>query len=164
VLYRYTPNRKGERCRAHLAGFRGHLHADGYSGFADLYEGADARPPASPIHQFSELDHPRRPRPNQFGRNGRQRSERSICRGSPRQIEHDRQPGIFDAHIWGGFNARRQAAIMYTLIRTSKLNGVEPEAWLCDVLGRIGSHPINRLDELLPWHWAKAGDAGKLAA
>jgi len=34
--YRYTPDRKCERCRAHLAAFRGHLHADGYAGFADL--------------------------------------------------------------------------------------------------------------------------------
>ena len=46
-------------------------------------------------HQFSELDHPRRPHPNQFGRNGRLRTERSDCRGSPRQSEHDRQLGNF---------------------------------------------------------------------
>jgi len=38
VLYRYTPDRKGERCREHLAPFAGHLHADGYAGFAELYE------------------------------------------------------------------------------------------------------------------------------
>ncbi|MBV9018640.1 MAG: IS66 family transposase, partial [Alphaproteobacteria bacterium] len=38
VFYQYTPDRKGEHCRAHLAAFTGHLHADGYSGFAQLYE------------------------------------------------------------------------------------------------------------------------------
>ena len=43
-----------------------------------------------------------------------------------------------------------RAAIMYTLIRTAKLNGLEPEAWPRDILSRIGAHPINRLDELLP--------------
>ena len=42
VLYRYTPDRKGEHCRAHLASFAGHLHADGYSGFNELYEEKDA--------------------------------------------------------------------------------------------------------------------------
>ncbi len=44
VLYRYTPDRKGEHCRDHLASFAGHLHADGYSGFAELYRDKDARP------------------------------------------------------------------------------------------------------------------------
>ena len=45
VLYRYTPDRKGERCHAHLASFRGHLHADGYAGFAELYDVAGMGPP-----------------------------------------------------------------------------------------------------------------------
>jgi transposase len=44
VLYRYTPDRKGEHCRDHLASFAGHLHADGYSGFAELYRDKDAKP------------------------------------------------------------------------------------------------------------------------
>ena len=53
---------------------------------------------------------------------------------------------------------------MYTLIRTAKLNGIEPEAWLRDVLGRVSDHPINRVDELLPWHWAPRAGTVKLAA
>ena len=48
-----------------------------------------------------------------------------------------------------------RAAIFYTLIRSAKLNGVEPEAYLRDVLTRIGEHPINRIDELLPWNIAR---------
>ena len=47
----------------------------------------------------------------------------------------------------------RRAAIIYTLIGTAKLNAVDPQAWLADVLERIASHPIQRLAELLPWHW-----------
>lgn len=46
-----------------------------------------------------------------------------------------------------------RAAGFYTLIRTARLNGVEPEAWLTDVIARIGGHPINRLAEMLPWNW-----------
>ena len=46
-----------------------------------------------------------------------------------------------------------RAAAMYTLIGTAKLNDVDPQAWLADVLGRIAETPQNRLDELLPWNW-----------
>lgn len=46
---------------------------------------------------------------------------------------------------------------MYSLIETAKLNGVNPQAWLADVLARIGKgHPINRIEELLPWNWLTA--------
>src|SRR3954468_18033829 len=44
----------------------------------------------------------------------------------------------------------RSAAIAYTLIETAKLNGINPQAWLTDVLGRITDHKITRIDELLP--------------
>ena len=42
---------------------------------------------------------------------------------------------------------------MFTLIETAKLNNVDPQAWLADVLCRINDHPAARLQELLPWHW-----------
>ena len=42
---------------------------------------------------------------------------------------------------------------MYSLITTAKLNDVDPQAWLADVLRRINDHPASRLDELLPWKW-----------
>ena len=52
--------------------------------------------------------------------------------------------------------AASRAAIAYTLIETAKLNGVDPQAWLTDVLGRIADHKITRIDELLPWRYAAA--------
>ena len=42
---------------------------------------------------------------------------------------------------------------MYTLIGTAKLNDVDPQAWLADVLACIAELPQTRLHELLPWHW-----------
>ena len=44
--------------------------------------------------------------------------------------------------------------VAYTLVETAKLNGVEPQAWLTNVLGRIADK-INRIDELLPWRYAQ---------
>ena len=54
----------------------------------------------------------------------------------------------------GSERGGRLAAIVYTLIETAKLNGVDPQAWLTDVLGRIADHKITRLDELMPWSYA----------
>jgi len=53
----------------------------------------------------------------------------------------------------GSNNGGKLAAIAYTLIETAKLNRVDPQAWLTDVLGRIADHKINRIDELLPWRY-----------
>jgi transposase len=46
-----------------------------------------------------------------------------------------------------------RAALMYTLIQTARLNDVDPQAWLADVLARLNEHPIRNLDQLLPWTW-----------
>ena len=45
----------------------------------------------------------------------------------------------------------KSVAIAYTLIETTKMNEVNPEAWLASVLERIQDHPVNRIAELLPW-------------
>jgi transposase len=41
------------------------------------------------------------------------------------------------------------------LIETAKLNGINPQAWLTNVLARIADHKINRIDELFPWRYAQ---------
>ena len=46
-----------------------------------------------------------------------------------------------------------RAAVMLTLIGTAKLNDIDPQAWLADVLKRIAEHPAKKLDQLLPWQW-----------
>ena len=56
----------------------------------------------------------------------------------------------------GSKGGGKSAAIAYTLIETAKLNGVDPQAWLTDVLGRIADHKNPRIDELLPWRYAAA--------
>jgi transposase len=56
----------------------------------------------------------------------------------------------------GGLQATLTAAVLYTLIQSARLGGVDPQAWLADVLTRIADHPARRLDELLPWNWRKS--------
>ena len=53
---------------------------------------------------------------------------------------------------------------MYTLIETAKLNGVDPQAWLADVLARIADTPLSRLPDLLPWNWRPAERPTAIAA
>lgn len=232
VLYRYTPDRKGEHCRTHLALFRGHLHADGYSGFQELYESAQGmsaavtevacwaharryffdvhRQNGSPIAKEAldkigalfdierliagqvpeqrrriRRDHAR-PKldalklwfneqleriPGRSDLAGAIRYARSRWDALTRYVDDGRlelsnnaaenaiRPLKLGAKNWlflGSDAGGERAAIFYTLIRTARLNGVEPEAYLREVLTRIGEHPINRIDELLPWNIARA--------
>ena len=46
-----------------------------------------------------------------------------------------------------------RAAAIYTLIQTARLNDVDPQAWLADVLARLQDHSAKRIDEFLPWNW-----------
>jgi len=55
----------------------------------------------------------------------------------------------------GSDRGAERAAVMATLIMTAKLNDIDPQAWLADVLARINDHAVHRLDELLPWNWQK---------
>lgn len=69
-----------------------------------------------------------------------------------RGIALGRKSWLFAGSDRGG----ERAAVMYTLIVTAKMNDVDPQAWLANVLARIAGHPLQRLDELLPWNWKKA--------
>ncbi len=64
----------------------------------------------------------------------------------------------------GPIGGGERAAAIYSLIVTAKLNGVDPRAWLADVLVLISDHPQARLHELLPWNWARARERDRLAA
>ena len=238
VLYRYTPDRKGEHCRAELARFTGWLHADGYAGFARLYEieGADrstlpvAGPPrvaevacwahvrryffdemkatdspiakeaverigalfdiermikgAEPERRCEVRQRLAKPRIDELAvwldDKLRRLAGRSDLAGAIRYArrrwpeltrylddgrleisnnaaENQVRPLKLGAKNWlfaGSDAGGRRAALFYTLIGTAVLYGVEPEAWLRDILTRIGRHPVNRLAELLPWNWS----------
>jgi hypothetical protein len=55
----------------------------------------------------------------------------------------------------GSDRGGQRAAVMYSLIATCRMNNVDPEAWLRDVLARLPEHPMKQLNELLPWNWKK---------
>jgi transposase len=76
-----------------------------------------------------------------------------------RGIALGRRSWLFAGSDRGG----ERAAAMYTLIATAKLNGIDPQAWLADVLRRIADHPVSRLDQLLPWHWKPGTDQAAAA-
>jgi transposase len=239
VLYRYTPDRKGEHPRAHLARFRGFLQADGYSGFAPLYEARHGKPPPAAevacwahvrrkffdIHEATgaplagealarigrlfaverEIDgqppdvrravRQARARPllaelaafldaalakisgksdlagairyarsrwQALGRyidDGRLEISNNAAERAIRPLALGRKNYLFAGSDSGG----ESAAAFYSLIQSAKLNGLDPEAYLRDVLTRIPEHPINRIDELLPWNLADK-TAARLAA
>jgi transposase len=57
----------------------------------------------------------------------------------------------------GSDSGGARAAAIYTLTESAKMNGINPEGYLRDVLARIADHPINRIGELLPWNWRPSG-------
>src|SRR5712672_1477503 len=69
-----------------------------------------------------------------------------------RGIALGRKSWLFAGSDRGG----ERAAAMFTLIETAKLNDVDPQAWLADILARIADHKINDLAALLPWNWRLA--------
>jgi hypothetical protein len=67
-------------------------------------------------------------------------------------------------YLFAGSDAGgRRAAAMYSLIETAKLNGINPQAYLADVLARIADHPAKRVADLLPWNWQPANPIGAAA-
>ncbi|WP_448205696.1 IS66 family transposase [Azospirillum sp. sgz302134] len=87
-----------------------------------------------------------------FTNNAAERALRGVALG--------RRSWMFAGSDRGG----RRAAFMYGLITTCKLNDVDPQAWLADVLARIADLPQHRLHELLPWNWRRAADLEEDAA
>ena len=65
-----------------------------------------------------------------------------------RPLTLGRKNWLFAGSDTGG----ERAALMYTILQTAKMNGLNPEAYLCDIISRIADHPINKIDQLLPWN------------
>jgi hypothetical protein len=82
----------------------------------------------------------------------RRRTDLSVNNAAERALRGialGRKSWLFAGSDRGG----QRAAAMYSLIVTAKMNDVDPQAWLADVLARIAEHPAHRIDELLPWNW-----------
>jgi transposase len=87
--------------------------------------------------------------------NGQIEIDNNAAERALRAIALGRKNYLFAGSDAGG----ERAALLYSLIGSAKLNGLDPEAYLREVLGRIADHPVNRISELLPWHLARAQPA-----
>jgi hypothetical protein len=97
---------------------------------------------------------------SRFVTDGRLEIDNNIAENAMRCIAVGRKNYLFAGSDSGG----ERAASIYTIVRTAKLNGVNPETYLRDVLAKIAEgHPINRIDELMPWRFTRAAqDNAKL--
>src|SRR5499433_114915 len=91
---------------------------------------------------------------------GRLEIDNNAAERALRDVTLGRKNYLFAGSDAGG----ERAAILYSLIGSAKLNGLDPEAYLRDLLTRIADHPINRIDELLPWNIHSLSPAAEPAA
>lgn len=232
ACYLYSPDRKGMHPQAHLKGFRGVLHADGYAGFNELYRQrapggatqiveaacwahvrrkffelttagptpvaeealrrigalydiearirgappdvrcrvrhAQARPQLAALGPWLEAERARLPGKSATAQairyalsrwpaltryldDGTIEIDNNAAERAIRPLALGRKNWLFAGSDRGG----ERAAAILSLIETAKLNDLDPEAYLRDVLARIADHPINRIDALLPWNMAR---------
>lgn len=228
AVFLASPDRRGERPLAHLAGFKGVLHADGYAGFNRLYEGGRtggalieaacwahtrrkffdvhaktgsaiagealerigalyavereiagqppderqrrrqdrSRPLADALRTWAETILPQLSGPSDLAKafrymltrwraltrvfdDGRIGLDNNPAERALRSVAVGRKNYLFA----GSDRGAERAAAFYTLIETAKLNRLDTEAYLRDVLTRIAEHPARRLSDLLPWNW-----------
>jgi transposase len=234
ALFFYSSDRKGEHPRAHLKGFCGVIHADGYAGFNELFAGnrvaeagcwAHVRRKFFDVHaaigspiakealdRIGQLygveetitgmppDHRRRERQQRskpiaealaawadetvrklsrkselaaafrYMRarwaalvrcfdDGRLALDNNPAERALRGVAIGRKNWLFAGSDAGG----RRAAAMYSLIESAKLNDINPQHYLTDVLTRIADHPARHIAELLPWNWQPI-EASRIAA
>lgn len=89
---------------------------------------------------------------------GRLEIDNNAAERSIRPLALGRKNWLFAGSDRGG----ERAAAIAGLIETAKLNDIDPEAWLAHVLAHIADHPINRIDELLPWNWRDERDQARV--
>jgi transposase len=94
-----------------------------------------------------------------FLRDGRVCLTNNAAERALRGIALGRKAWLFAGSDRGG----QRAAVMYSLITTARMNDVDPQAWLADVLARINDLPQTRLHELLPWEWKAIQEWAKAA-
>ncbi len=232
VVYRFSPDRKGEHPKRHLRNSSGVLQADAYSGFKDLYarradgsrqfreaacwahlrrdfhdiwkgtksaiarEALDqigalydiereiagqsaelrravrqekSKPKVDAFREWAEQQLTRIPGKSELAKafryglsrwpsftlfleDGRVAIDNNAAERAMRPIALGRKNWLFAGADTGGETLARAM----TLIETAKMNGLNPEGWLADVLDRIQDHKINHIDELLPWNWKPA--------
>lgn len=240
AVYHFSPDRKGEHPRKHLARSSGILQADAYTGFKELYERrADgtaqfreaacwahlrrdfhdvwtsdksgiakealdrigklydierriagrpaevrravrqekSKPNVDAFHAWAEQQLTRIPGKSDLAKafryglsrwesfclfldDGRVAIDNNPAERGMRPIGVGRRNWLFAGSDTGGETLARAM----TIIETAKMNGLDPQAYLADVLDRIHDHKINRLTELLPWNWAPAAQPHSEAA
>ncbi|ACD06157.1 transposase family (plasmid) [Shigella boydii CDC 3083-94] len=87
---------------------------------------------------------------NVYCRNGQVEIDNNIGENALRSVAVGRKNYLF----FGSDNGGESAAIIYSLLVTCKLNGVEPEDWLREVIVKLNDWPSNRVHELLPWNFS----------
>lgn len=85
-----------------------------------------------------------------YAGDGRLAIDNNVAERALRGIAITRKNFLFLGSDAGG----ERAAAIYSVLESAKLNGLDPQTWLADVIDRMAKgHPINRLGELLPWNW-----------
>ena len=102
----------------------------------------------SPLADAFRYTITRREALSRFLTDGRLEADNNIAENAIRSIALGRKNYLFAGSDTGG----ERATAIYTIVQTARLNGINPETYLRDALGRIAEgHPINRLGELMPW-------------
>lgn len=105
--------------------------------------------PSSAIGKAISYTLPRIENLSHYCSNGILEIDNNLAENSIRPIVLGRKNYLFAAT----HESAQRAAVIYSMFATCKRNGINPEAWLTDVLGRINDHHINRMEELLPQNW-----------